>query len=220
MFEFDLQLFADPPTDPPKPPADPPKPPGDPPDPNVIEKDGEKLYKEKHVKDLRSEAQKNRERAEAAEAELRKRDDAAEAERLEKLKNEKKFEELAESERKKREKAEKDAADKVAARDARVIKAEVKVLAKAAGLIDPDDVELMDLGSVKLDENDAVVGADKVIEAFKKSKPHKFGDPTNPRGGLQTGNPNPGGQPGDIDFRKMSPADQADLDRRLRAGKV
>lgn len=188
-------------------------------DPHMVEKDGEKLYKEKHVKDLRGEAQRNRERAEAAETKLREREAADEAAAAQKLKDEKKFEELADKERKRAEKAEQDAKDQVAARNRRIIKAEVKVLAKAAGLIDPDDVDLMALDSVKLDENDNVVGADKIIEDFKKSKPHKFGDPNNPRGGLGTDNPGAGGKPGDVDARKLSQKDFEELDKKLRAGR-
>jgi hypothetical protein len=218
-FPFDIQLFADPPTDPKNPDPKNPDPKLDPPDPNAVDHNGERLYKEKHVKDLRSEAQKSRERAEAAETKLRERDEADETERQKKLKDEKKFEELAESERLKREKTEKDAADKITAAERRIIRAEVKALAIAAGLLDADDIDLIDLAALKI-ENDKVIGAEKVVEDFKTAKPHKFVDPKNNRGGLNTGNPNPGGKAGDVDYRKLKPEDQAEIDRRLRAGKT
>lgn len=71
------------------------------------------------------------------------------------------------------EKATNSATQKNSALEKRVIQTELKVLAQAAGIIDPRDVALADLKDVKLDGDD-VSGAKEAIEALKKDRPHLF----------------------------------------------
>lgn len=179
----------------------------------------EPIHNKKYLDELREENRKRRENEEKLAKERDELQKFKEETEAQKLKDEKKFEELANKEKAAREKAEKDAAEKVTAYERRAIKAEVKSLAIAAGLEDPDDVELIDLSSIKY-EDDKIVGADAVVEEFKKAKPHKFTDDKSKRGrgGLSTGgNPDPGGKKGEVDFRKMTAADQANLEQELRS---
>ncbi len=59
----------------------------------------------------------------------------------------------------------------------RIIRAELKAHAIKAGIVDLDGLKLVDLSSVKLDDNGEVVGADALIESLKKAKPYLFGAP-------------------------------------------
>jgi hypothetical protein len=60
------------------------------------------------------------------------------------------------------------------AADQRVIRAELKLVAKDAGMLDLDDLKLLDLSGMKIDENGEVIGAAELIKKFKEAKPHKF----------------------------------------------
>lgn len=178
----------------------------------------EETISKKYAEELRRENQKFREGFENSQKELAELKKFREDTEVDKLKSEKKFEELADKERKAREKAEHDAADRVSAYERRAVKAEVKALALAAGIEDPDDVELIDLSAIKF-ENDKIVGAEKVVEDFKKAKPHKFKSDQQQRGrgGLGTDNPGKGGNAGEVDARKMPQADFDALEQRLRS---
>lgn len=73
-------------------------------------------------------------------------------------------------------KAEQDAAAVLTRANERVLRAEVKLLAQAAGFVDPDDAWLlMDRSAVKLDEGGNVTGADAAIKALAEKKPHLLG---------------------------------------------
>jgi hypothetical protein len=57
----------------------------------------------------------------------------------------------------------------------RVIRAELKAAALKAGMVDLDGLKLLDLSSVKLNDNGEIDGADALMAAAKTSKPYLFG---------------------------------------------
>lgn len=59
----------------------------------------------------------------------------------------------------------------------RVIRAELKVAAQKAGMIDLDVLKLVDLSSIKLTEAGEVEGAEALMTKLKEDKPHFFGTP-------------------------------------------
>lgn len=56
----------------------------------------------------------------------------------------------------------------------RIIRAELKASAIAAGMIDLDGLKLADLTSVKLNETGEVEGSDELMQNLKESKPYLF----------------------------------------------
>jgi hypothetical protein len=80
------------------------------------------------------------------------------------------------------------------AADERIIRAELKAAAIAAGMVDLDGLKLADLSAVKLDESGNVTGANELMETLKTTKPYLFKAPvtsnTNPEGAA----PKPGDQ--------------------------
>lgn len=72
--------------------------------------------------------------------------------------------------------AEAKAAEAAQAASARVVRAEIKAAAIKAGMIDLDGLKMLDLSSVKLNEDGEVDGADALFDAAKKAKPYLFGD--------------------------------------------
>ena len=58
--------------------------------------------------------------------------------------------------------------------DARVLNVELKAAAVAAGLIDADDLRLVDSAALKLNDKGEVEGVAELIETFKTGKPHLF----------------------------------------------
>lgn len=56
----------------------------------------------------------------------------------------------------------------------RVLRAELRALAREAGILDLDDLKLMDVSGLKVDADGNVTGADALIAAFKEAKPYKF----------------------------------------------
>jgi hypothetical protein len=77
------------------------------------------------------------------------------------------------------------------AANARIIRAEVRAAAIAAGMVDPDGIAMLDLSKVKLDDKGAVVIPDGYFEAVKAAKPYLFGV-----GGTSVpGNPPPANPP-------------------------
>lgn len=81
-----------------------------------------------------------------------------------------------------REKVKVEADEKVksaaSAADARVIRAELKSEAIAAGMVDLDGLKLADLTTVKINKDGEVEGAAELMEALKKAKPYLFGTAT------------------------------------------
>jgi hypothetical protein len=77
----------------------------------------------------------------------------------------------------------------------RIIRAELKAAALKEGLIDLDDLGLVDISSITVKEDGSLEGTEKVIADFKIAKPHKFGavntttpdkQPTKPGGSDET----------------------------------
>jgi hypothetical protein len=114
-------------------------------------------FSHEYVKELRAEnasyrtrAQEAAAKAEAAEAAAKKAGEEAEAKAV---------------------------AREQAAND-RVIRAELKALAVAAGMVDMDGLKLADLSKVKLNDAGEVEGATELMTALKEAKPYLFKDST------------------------------------------
>jgi hypothetical protein len=58
--------------------------------------------------------------------------------------------------------------------DARIISAELKVAARDAGLIDADDLRLVDVAKLKLVDGGVIEGLGELVEGLKTTKPHLF----------------------------------------------
>lgn len=63
-----------------------------------------------------------------------------------------------------------------AAASQRIIRAEMKALAVKEGLVDLDDLALIDITGITIEEGGSLKGAEDVLKKFKESKPHKFGE--------------------------------------------
>jgi len=81
---------------------------------------------------------------------------------------------LAEEERKASKETLQKIEEKLKADQERIIRAELKVFATKAGMIDVDDVRYVDLSTVKFSEDGDVMGAKEAVEALKAKKPHYF----------------------------------------------
>ena len=89
----------------------------------------------------------------------------------------------------------------------RLIAAEVKAAAVAAGIVDPDAVRLLDLSAVKLNEaGDAVIPAG-FFDAARASKPYLFRNAS-----TSTSNPTAPPPPGEL--RQRRAVDMTDAERR------
>jgi hypothetical protein len=60
--------------------------------------------------------------------------------------------------------------------DQRVIRAELKVIAIKAGMIDMDGLKLIDTSKLKLNDADEIEGADELMAAMKEAKPYLFNE--------------------------------------------
>lgn len=58
---------------------------------------------------------------------------------------------------------------------ARVLRAEMKVHALRAGMVDLDGLKLLDMGGLSLDERGEVAGGAAAMEALRRAKPWLFG---------------------------------------------
>lgn len=184
------------------------------PDPGPAPDD--QLYSKKYVEDLRRENKRYREGYESRENELTELRSYREKADRDRSAADERYKTEIETERGARATAEATAKTALDAAHARLIRAEVRALAVAAGIEDPDDIGLMDLSGIALD-GDAVKGAAEAVEAFRVAKPHKF----RPRGLRvdKTQTPAPSGKPGDLDARDLSDADFRALEASLRSGK-
>jgi hypothetical protein len=123
-------------------------------------------------------------------------------------------------------KSAKEAADKAAAEaqttvaeanskaEQRIIRAELKALAIKAGIVDLDGLKLVDLASVKLNEQGEVEGADALIEGLKKAKPYLFGTP----GSSSTATP-PGKDPPAAKKATEMTKEEYEVERRKLTGR-
>ena len=89
--------------------------------------------------------------------------------------------------------------------DARIIAAEVKAAAVAAGIVDADAVRLLDLSAVKLNEAGDAVIPDNFFDKAKQAKPYLFRNAS-----TSTSNPTAPPPPGELRQRRaadMTPAE-------------
>jgi hypothetical protein len=133
---------------------------------NKNKPDDEKFSRE-YVERLRNEAKAAKDRAKALEDAAAQR----EADEAKAKDDQKKVAELAE---KRAKEAEKKLADATANTNQRLIRAELRSLAREAGILDIDDIKLLDVKDVTVDDDGEVIGAKAAIDAFKAAKPHKF----------------------------------------------
>lgn len=90
--------------------------------------------------------------------------------------------------------------------DKRVLLAELKGEALKAGLVDLDQLKLLDLSSVKL-ANGKLEGADALFTGLKESKPYLFGQPPSSSSSTQT--PPPATPPAQKNAKDMDSAEYA-----------
>jgi hypothetical protein len=189
---------------PPPPPPPPPKRPELPPSKHDADLPKQETFDRPYVEELRSENKTWRgkmvaEREQRVAAEKERDDARAAAEAAKKA-------------------AETEATTKVTAAEQRanerVIRAELKVAAQKAGMIDLDVLKLVDLTSVKLTEAGEVEGADALMTKLKEDKPHFFGNPVK-----GSSNPNPPPNPGDKNPKMAKDMTQAERDAFLKEHK-
>lgn len=170
----------------------------------------------KAEKAARADAERERDELKAA---TKKATDDAERKRLEEEGN---WKELAEKNKKQLD-------DTVKEYQTRAMRAEIKVAAQAAGIIDPDLVDLIPKDKITFNDKGEIQGISEAVEAFKAAKPNLFGTPgaaattppapvVNPTGS-GAGDPNPGvpGVPGKS-VMEMTPAEYEKAKRdKLRA---
>ena len=99
--------------------------------------------------------------------------------------------------------------------NARVIRAELKVAAQKAGMIDLDGLKLADLSKVTLEDDGVTVkGADELMTALKEAKPYLFGVPNK-----GTSNTTPPPPPGDTAPKKAKDMTEDERQAFLREHK-
>jgi hypothetical protein len=100
----------------------------------------------------------------------------------------------------------------------RIIRAELKLAAKLAGMVDLDGLKLADLSTVKLKDDGTVEGADELMASLKEKKPYLFGTATT---GSSNPTPPPKPDPGTPKHaRDMTPAErEAKLNELKRLGR-
>lgn len=117
---------------------------------------------------------------------------------------------LAEEERKTSKETLQKIEEKIKADQERIIRAELKVFAAKAGMIDIDDVRHVDLSEVKFSDDGDVMGAKEAVDSLKTKKPHYFKQNSS---SPSFGTPKPGEEMkpfnamamSDDDYRKQNP---------------
>jgi hypothetical protein len=92
----------------------------------------------------------------------------------------------------------------------RVIRAELKVAAQKAGMVDLDGLKLADLSTVKLKDDGEVEGADELMVKLKESKPYLFGSAKG------SSNPELPPKPGDTVPKKAKDMTEAEREAFLK----
>ena len=81
-----------------------------------------------------------------------------------------------EKEKTAREKAENDSKAALEKANQRLINAEIKLAAQAAGFVDPGDaVALVGRSGISIDDKESIIGVKEAVEALAKAKPHLIG---------------------------------------------
>jgi len=115
-----------------------------------------------------------------------------------------------------REKAEADGKTALDKANQRLINAEIKLAAQAAGFVDPADaVALVARTGVAIDENEAITGVKEAVEALAKAKPHLVGTgkPTGTPGSSGNGNRQTGDGEKDTEFATNLAKKRAEQDK-------
>lgn len=153
-----------------------------------------KLFPEEVVHELRAENGKHRIEKQELRVKLKALEDAADAASAAKLAEEKKFEELAAAEKKRADKAHSDAKAIVEDQRKKTIRTAAKAELIAQGVIDPDDVALLDLAKATWDDDAGEpAGVTELVAAFKAAKPAKFKVADDAAGGKRAVTSTPGG---------------------------
>jgi len=140
-----------------------------------VDLNDDKIYTAKHVKKIHEENAERRLKVKELEAKLQEIENEKAIAAAKKLEEDGEFKKLADEARKDAEKARKEAAAKIEAQQRKTIKNNAKALLIKEGIIDEDDVALLDLSKVQWDDDaDEPTGLDDIVKAFKKSKPAKF----------------------------------------------
>lgn len=101
----------------------------------------------------------------------------------------------------------------LAAKDQRILKAEVRNQAIKEGIVDPSMIDLLPLEGVNLDKDGEVIGAEAFVKKLKKDRAYLFGSgenkaPTTPQPTTSnTTPPNPNSSPSKVDALTMSDED-------------
>jgi hypothetical protein len=134
-----------------------------------------KTYGEEFVQDLYQKDGAKRLKIKELEDQLKVIETEKEAAAQKKLEEEKEYKKLAEAADKRAEKVAKEAATKVESQQRKTIRTEARARLIEAEILDPDDVDLLDLSKVTWDDSaDEPEGIDALVTAFKKAKPAKF----------------------------------------------
>ena len=75
--------------------------------------------------------------------------------------------------------------------EARLIRAELKVEALRAGMVDLDGLKLLDLGEIRLGQNGDVVDGGAILAKLKRTKPWLFGAPSSSSAAANPPRPEP-----------------------------
>jgi len=112
--------------------------------------------------------------------------------------------------------------------DQRIVSVELKAAAVSLGLIDPDDLRLLDTSALKLNDKGEVDGLADALGKLQASKPHLFkpaADPANPNPAPtdRTTSPNPAPSPtspGPKRATEMDPAEYAKAYREVTGAQL
>jgi len=147
------------------------------PDENLRENGSPKQYDEAYVLRLRKDKQKAEERARDLER-------AQQAREQKELEEQGKHQEIAEKERKERERLENELKETRTRTQMRILKTKLETYAAQLGILDLDDIELINTAQAEFDEDGEPLNAKELVEAFKAKKPAKFrGDEPAGKGG-------------------------------------
>lgn len=138
--------------------------------------EGDKGGENKGGKDWEAIAKRREREAAEARAEAKTLKEEKEQREADELRKKGEIEKLLDKANKEAEKAKREFESELTKRDQRIIKSELKSVAKDLGLLDPDLVMLADLKDVKINDDGDVEGAKEALDALKKAKPHLFKD--------------------------------------------
>lgn len=171
-----------------------------------------KTYPESYVKKIHTENAARRKEAEELRNKLKEYEDKELAQETD-LK--KKIEALEKRDKQR----EAEYGEKLTASERRYVRAEVRASAIREGIIDPDDVNSMDLSDLRVDDEGNVSGVAELIAASKERKPHWFKSAKSEEKPPEKIKPvvTPGRKDGEatVDYRKVGDSDFRDKMRSM-----